>query len=145
VTVPQDPANTFAFDMEKIVKQSLTKKSRMDLGRAMIGMCSLSGWQATTLNPDMHDADKLTITTTQFGKIVAEDDADELYAELVRLSAVTMGWAQGIERRASRDRKRAERATRKARKARKKKLKKERAEKKADVKRQDREKVDAHD
>lgn len=137
VIVPQDPANTFAFDVERIVKQSLTKKSRLDLSRGMVEMCSLTGWQSTTLNPDVPDGAKLTIATTQFGKIVAEDDPDELYAELIRLSAVTMGWAQGIERRATRDRRRLSRAAKKARKAKKKKAKKEKADK-----RQDREKAD---
>ena len=43
------------------MKQSMTKKSRMDLSTQMLGMCQLSGWQATTLNPDMGDAEKLAI------------------------------------------------------------------------------------
>jgi hypothetical protein len=116
VIVPQKPENVYVFDVGRIVKQSLTKKSRTDLGRSMVGMCTLTGWQGTTLNPDMSDPDKLVIATSQFGKILAQDDPDELYAELIRLSAVTMGWAQGIERRAKRDRKRLAQAAKKARK-----------------------------
>jgi hypothetical protein len=115
VNVRQKPENVYVFDVGRIVKQSLTKKSRTDLGRSMVGMCTLTGWQGTTLNPDMADPDKLVIATTQFGKILAQDDPDALYAELIRLSAVTMGWAQGIERRAKRDRKRLAQAAKKAR------------------------------
>jgi hypothetical protein len=100
----------------RIVKQSLTKKSRMDLGRRMIAMCSLGGWQSTTLNPDMADVEKLTIVTARFGKIAAEDDSDALYAELIELSATTMGWAQGIARRQAKERKRKSREQRRARK-----------------------------
>ena len=99
-----------------IVKQSLTKKSRMDLGQRMIEMCTLSGWQATTLNPDMGDADKLAILTGKFGKLAVEDHPADLYGELIGLSAVTMGWAQGIARREARERKRRSRASRKERK-----------------------------
>ena len=115
--VPSTPTYT---GLGRIVKQSLTKKSRTDLGRRMIGMCQLSGWQSTTLNPDMADAEKLTIVTARFGKIAAEDDSDALYAELIELSAATMGWAQGIARRQAKERKRRSRAARKAARARRK-------------------------
>jgi hypothetical protein len=100
---PDNPPPT-VVDLRGLVKQSLTKKSRADLGRRMIEMCTLTGWQGTTLNPDMSDSDKLTITTSAFGKVVAEDNPGELYDELIRLSAVTMGWAQGIARRETRTR-----------------------------------------
>lgn len=109
--VPSTPTYT---GLGRIVKQSLTKKSRTDLGRRMIGMCQLSGWQSTTLNPDMADVEKLTIVTARFGKIAAEDDPDALYAELIELSAATMGWAQGIARRQAKERKRRSREARKA-------------------------------
>jgi hypothetical protein len=97
-----------------LVKQSLTKRSRTDLGRRMIAMCTLTGWQGTTLNPDMSDQDKLTILTARFGKLVTQDDADELYAELIDISAVAMGWAQGLARREKRDRRRLAKAKKKA-------------------------------
>lgn len=99
-----------------LVKQSLTKKSRLDLGQRMIDMCSLSGWQSTTLNPDMGDGDKLALLTARFGKLATEDHPSDLYGELVALSAVSMGWAQGIARREARERKRRSRASRRARK-----------------------------
>ena len=98
------------------MKQSLTKKSRLDLGQRMIEMCSLSGWQSTTLNPDMGDGDKLAMLTARFGKLAAEDHPNDLYGELVALSAVSMGWAQGIARREARERKRRSRAVRRERK-----------------------------
>lgn len=125
VTVPQNPTNTYVFDIGRIVKQSLTKKSRIDLGRDMMAMCRLAGWQSTTLNPEMAPADKLAIVTAAFGKLATEDTEADLYGELIRLSATTMGWAQGIERRASRDRKRAQRAKKKARKRARKEAKRE--------------------
>jgi hypothetical protein len=107
---------TFVFDIRRIVKQSLTKKSRIDLGRAMIRMCSLTGWQSTTLNPDMSPADKLAILTTAFSKVANDATHPELYEELIRLSACTMGWAQGIARREARDRKRRARERKRDRK-----------------------------
>lgn len=114
--VPADPANTFVVNVGRIVKQSLTKKSRNDLGRRMINMCSLSGWQSTTLNPDMADTEKLAILTARFGVIAADAaDREGLYTELVDLSAATMGWAQGIARHQARERKQRSRAARKAR------------------------------
>lgn len=116
MTVPQNPTNTYVFDIGRIVKQSLTKKSRIDLGRDMLAMCRLAGWQSTTLNPEMAPADKLAIVTAAFGHLATEDTEADLYGELVRLAAVSMGWAQGIERRAARDRKRVSRAKKKARK-----------------------------
>ena len=75
----------------------------------MLGMCQLSGWQATTLNPDMGDAEKLAIVSARFGKLATEDDYAAKYTELISLSAVTMGWAQGIARREARERKRRSR------------------------------------
>lgn len=99
-----------------IVKQSLTKKSRMDLGQAMISMCTLSGWQSTVLNPDMGDTEKLAIVTARFGKLAAEDNPADLYGELMAVSAATTGWAQGIARREARERKRRSRETKRIRK-----------------------------
>jgi hypothetical protein len=99
-----------------IVKQSLTKKSRNDLGQRMVEMCTLTGWQGTTLNPDMGDDAKMVILSSVFGKLAAEDDPDELYRELVALAGVTMGWAQGIARREMRERKRRERQRKRERK-----------------------------
>jgi hypothetical protein len=116
MSIPQDPSNTFVMDVRRIVKQSLTKKSRTDLGRAMIRMCSLTGWQSTTLNPDMSPADKLAIVTTAFSTIAKDATHPDLYDELIRLSACTMGWAQGIARREARDRKRRAREQKKERK-----------------------------
>ena len=128
------PQNPYVFHLGRIVKQSLTKKSRTDLNRAMIAMCSLTGWQSTALNPDLDTADKLAILSAHFGKIttvthVAPDrdvktdiitgkfeDVEALYAELISLAAVTMGWAQGIARRELRDRKRRSREQKLARK-----------------------------
>lgn len=104
-------------DMGYLVKQSMTKKVRTDVSRAMVRMCSLSGWQSTPLNPDMGNAEKLTIVTSRFGKIMAVDDPDEMYDELIALSATTLGWAQSITRREIRDRRRkAKEAKRKAKK-----------------------------
>ena len=100
------------------MKQSLTKKSRSDLGRRMIEMCTLTGWQGTTLNPDMADQDKLAILTARFGRLVTQDDPDELYAELLDVSAVAMGWAQGLTRRQKRDQRRAKKAAKRAAKKR---------------------------
>ena len=111
-----------------IVKQSLTKKSRMDLGQRMIDMCSLSGWQATTLNPDMSDADKLAIVTARFGKLATEDHPADLYGELIEVSAATMGWAQGIARREARERKRRSRERKRIRREERKRAKRKAAE-----------------
>jgi hypothetical protein len=103
-------------NLRGLVKQSLTKQSRNDLGQRMIEMCTLTGWQGTTINPDMSDSDKLAILTTRFGKIASEDDPSEMYAELLDLSAAAMGWAQGIARTQKRDHRAMLRAKRKARK-----------------------------
>jgi hypothetical protein len=108
-------------DLRGLVKQSLTKKSRADLGQHMIEMCTLTGWQGTTLNPDMADSDKLAILTARFGKLVTQDDAAQLYTELIDISAASMGWAQGIARREKREHRRELRAKKKARKAAEKK------------------------
>ena len=99
-----------------IVKQSMTKKSRMDLSTQMLGMCQLSGWQATTLNPEMGEAEKLAIVSARFGKLASEDDTAAKYTELISLAAVVMGWAQGIARREARERKRRSRERRRIRK-----------------------------
>jgi len=85
-----------------IVKQSLTKKSRVALGEAMVRMCSLYGWQATTLNLDMGDSDKMALLTTRYSKIALTDDPGTRYDELVELSAVAMGWAQAEARKQKR-------------------------------------------
>lgn len=96
MSYPEPPIADFRF----IVKQSLTKKGRRDLGQRMVQMCQLTGWRDTTLNPQMSTASKMAILTNRYGKIVtAEDDPAELYDELIALSAVTMGWAQSIARR----------------------------------------------
>jgi hypothetical protein len=117
-----------------MMKQSMTKKSRTDLSRAMVAMCQLTGWRDTTLNPDMGDDAKMSILAARFGKVSTQDPDDTLYNELVDMSAVTMGWAQGIARRDSRDRKRKSRARKKEKKRQKKDRKKARKdlEKKAE-------------
>jgi hypothetical protein len=107
-----------------IVKHSMTKKTRMDASQAMVQMCTLGGWQSTTLNPDMTDSAKLAILTNRFGKLAVEDDAGELYHELIGLSAVTLGWAQGIARREARDRKRRSRERKRIRRDERKRAKK---------------------
>lgn len=109
-----------------IVKHSMTKKSRADLSQRMVEMCTLSGWQSTTLNPDMGTDAKMAILADRFGHIATEGDDDSLYQALIALSAVSMGWAQGIERRNARDRKRASRERRRAAKAERKRAKRER-------------------
>jgi hypothetical protein len=116
------------------MKQSMTKKSRTDLSRAMVAMCQLTGWRDTTLNPDMGDDAKMAILAARFGKVTTQDADDTLYNELVDMAAVTMGWAQGISRRDARDRKRKSRARKKEKKRQKKERKKARAdlEKKAE-------------
>lgn len=115
-------ATPSATGFGRIVKHSMTKKSRTDLSRRMIGMCQLSGWQSTTLNPDMSDTDKLAIVTARFGVIAADSaDRDALYGELIELSAATVGWAQGIARHQARERKRKSREARRAQKAAKRK------------------------
>ena len=110
------------------MKQSMTKKSRTDLSRAMVAMCSLTGWRDTTLNPDMGDDAKMAILAARFGKVTTQDADDTLYNELIDMAAVTMGWAQGISRRDARDRKRASRARKKAKKKEKKARKARRGE-----------------
>jgi hypothetical protein len=79
-----------------ILKQSLNKTSRQALARKMIAMCSLSGWQATTLNPGMSNDDKMSLLTTRFSKVALTDDPEMLYDSLLGLAATTMGWAQAI-------------------------------------------------
>ena len=79
-----------------ILKQTLNKTSRKALARKMLAMCSLSGWQATTLNPGMSNDDKMSLLTTRFSKVALTDDPDTLYDGLVALAATTMGWAQSI-------------------------------------------------
>ena len=106
-----------------IVKQSMTKKSRMDLSAEMVSMCTLTGWQGTTLNPDMGDEAKLAILANRYGKLASEDDPAALYTELIRLSAASMGWAQGIARREMRDRKRRSRERKRIRKEERKRAK----------------------
>jgi hypothetical protein len=97
-----------------LVKRSMTKKSRSDLSTAMMGMCQLTGWRDTTLNPDLSNEAKLAIIAARFGKVAGTDDDSALYGELMGLAAVTVGAAQGIARRDARDRKRRSRAARKA-------------------------------
>ena len=108
-----------------IVKHSMTKKSRMDLSQRMVAMCTLSGWQSTTLNPDMGTEAKMVILADKFGTIATDTDDESLYQALIALSAVSMGWAQGIERRNARDRKRASRERRRAAKAERRRAKRE--------------------
>ena len=108
-----------------IVKHSMTKKSRADLSQRMVQMCTLSGWQSTTLNPDMGTDAKMAILADKFGRIATDTDEESLYQALIALSAVSMGWAQGMERRNARDRKRASRERRRARKAERKADKRE--------------------
>jgi hypothetical protein len=76
----------------------------------------------------------MSILAARFGKVSTQDPDDTLYNELVDMSAVTMGWAQGIARRDSRDRKRKSRARKKEKKRQKKDRKKARKdlEKKAE-------------
>lgn len=103
-----------------LMKRSMTKKSRNDLSAAMLGMCQLTGWRDTTLNPDLSNDAKIAIIAARFGKVAGTDDDTALYGELMALAAVTVGAAQGLARRDARDRKRRSRAARKAqRKARK--------------------------
>lgn len=109
-----------------IVKHSMTKKSRLDLSQRMVEMCTLSGWQSTTLNPDMGTEAKMAILSDRFGHIATENDDESLYQALIALSAVSMGWAQGIERRNARDRKRLSRERKRARREAKRRAKRER-------------------
>lgn len=104
-------------NVRNAVKQSTTKKSRVDLSAAMVNMCQLTGWRDTTLNPDLDDHAKMAMLASRFGKVTVTDDDSALYDELIALSATSMGWAQGIARRDARDRKRTSRAARKARRA----------------------------
>jgi hypothetical protein len=104
----------------------MTKKSRMDLSQRMVEMCSLSGWQSTTLNPEMGTEAKMAILSDRFGHIATENDDESLYQALIALSAVSMGWAQGIERRSARDRKRLSRERKRARRAERKRARRER-------------------
>jgi hypothetical protein len=92
------------------IRRTLTRTTRRDLSRAMTDMCEPGGWRATTLNPDLSDPRKFAILSDRFDKISQTDDPHVLYAELLGLAAVATGWAQGIERRAWRDAKRAQRA-----------------------------------
>lgn len=94
----QDRPVPATLDAGFILKQSLTKKSRTALAREMVAMCSLYGWQATTLNRGMSDSDKMAILTTKFSKVALTDDPGTLYDELVGLAAATMGWAQAISK-----------------------------------------------
>lgn len=118
---PPPPRDHGAAFVRFIVKQSLTKKSRTDLSRRMVDMCGLTGWQATTLNPDMGDDAKLVILAGRFGKITTEDDPQHLYTELVELSAVSMAWAQSLARVQWRLEKRRQRAARKRKREEKRK------------------------
>jgi hypothetical protein len=92
------------------IRRTLTRTTRRDLSRVMTDMCEPGGWRATTLNPDLPDPRKFAILSDRFDKITQTDDPHVLYAELLGLAAVATGWAQGIERRAWRDAKRAQRA-----------------------------------
>ena len=145
---PDHPPPVVSF--RGIVKQSLTKKSRLDLGTGMVKMCQLTGWPSTTLNPDMDDDTKLGILTVRFGKLATSADVGQqestekktsdiitgrshhdvtaLYDDLIALSAVTMGWAQGIARREARDRKRRSRERKRIRKEERKRAKRKAAE-----------------
>jgi hypothetical protein len=114
-------------NLRGLVKQSLTKKSRNDLGQRMVEMCTLTGWQGTTLNPDMSDTEKLAILTNAYGKLATEDNPGEMYDELIRLSAVTMGWAQGIARNETRERRRRTKDRKRIRKEERAKAKKAKA------------------
>jgi len=86
-----------------ILKQTLNKTSRQALSRKMLAMCSLSGWQATTLNPGMSPSDKLALVTTRYSKVALTDDPEELYDELLALAAATMGWAQSEAKQRAKD------------------------------------------
>lgn len=127
------PSTVPVVSFRGIVKHSMTKKSRLDLSQRMVEMCTLAGWQSTTLNPDMGTDAKMAILADRFGHIATDTDDDSLYQALIALSAVSMGWAQGIERRNARDRKRLSRERRRARKAeRKAKRKAERKDRAGD-------------
>jgi len=126
---PSDPAPPLIVNLRGLVKQSLTKKSRNDLGQRMIEMCTLTGWQGTTLNPDMSDTEKLAILTGAFGKLATEDNPAELYDELLHLSAATMGWAQGIARNETRERRRRTKERKRIRKEERAKARKAKAKK----------------
>lgn len=121
--LPSAASETPTVSFRGIVKQSMTKKSRMDLSQEMVSMCTLTGWQGTTLNPDMGDEAKLAILANRYGKLASEDDPAALYTELIRLGAVTMGWAQGLARREMRDRKRRSRERKQIRKQERKRAK----------------------
>ena len=97
---PIVPATT---DVGAILKQTLNKTSRKALARKMLAMCTLGGWQATTLNPGMSPSDKMSLLTTRFSKVALTDDADTLYDELVGLAAATMGWAQAIAKQKAKE------------------------------------------
>jgi hypothetical protein len=99
----------------RVIKTTLTRTTRRDLGRAMLDMTGPGGWRSTTLNPDMPDPRKFAILSDRFDKIALTDEGTVLYRELLALAAVATGWAQGIQRRHWRDVKRARRATRRER------------------------------
>jgi len=129
--VPDSDTGEPIVDLSRwVMKQSMTKKSRTDLSRAMVAMCSLTGWRDTTLNPDMGDDAKMAILAARFGKVTTQDADDTLYNELIDMAAVTMGWAQGIARRDARDRKRKSRAKKKEKKREKREKKKEKKDRK---------------
>jgi len=102
----------------RVIRTTLTRTTRRDLGRAMLDMTGPGGWRSTTLNPDMPDPRKFAILSDRFDKITQTDEGTVLYRELLALAAVAAGWAQGIQRRHWRDVKRARRAARRARRAR---------------------------
>jgi hypothetical protein len=102
----------------RVIKTTLTRTTRRDLGRAMLDMTGPGGWRSSALNPDMPDPRKFAILSDRFDKIALTDEGTVLYRELLALAAVAAGWAQGIQRRHWRDVKRARRAQRRERRAR---------------------------
>ena len=106
------------------IKRKLTKRSRTDLSRHMTAMCHESGWQSTTLNPNMPGTGKLTILSVRFGNVAAGSDPEALYVDLLDLSAAAMGWAQALQREVWRRQKREQRARKRAAKRDKRKRKK---------------------
>lgn len=94
----------------RTVRLTPTRRTRNDLAHAMVMMCTPGGWRATTLNPDLPDDERFLLLSVRYDKLAATDDPHTLYAELFALSAVALGWAQGIARRQWRDAKRSQRA-----------------------------------
>lgn len=77
------------------IKKHTVKAIHLQMNNTV--MNSLNGWSDTVLNPNMPDGHKLVILIETLGLVAAamqSDNDSNLTEELIRLAAVSAGWAE---------------------------------------------------